>query len=85
MAAKKAGRPKANVREKTLTDLIEESAKKKCNRRTKMFCKICKKFNHNMVDCYNNPANKKRKTVKQQTTLEEEMGQSDKNGKEGKL
>ena len=85
MAPKKAGRPKANVREKSLNDLIKESAKKKRNRRTKMFCKICEKFNHNTVDCYNNPANKKRKIAKQQTTSEEEMGQSDKDGKEGKL
>jgi len=29
IAAKKKGRPKANVREKSVTDLIEESAKKK--------------------------------------------------------
>ena len=85
MAPKKAGRPKANVREKSLNDLIKESAKKMRNRRTKMFCKICEKFNHNTADCYNNPANKKSKIAKQQTTSEEEMGQSDEDGKEGKV
>ena len=50
-----------------------------------MFCKICEKFNHNTADCYNNPANKKRKTAKQQTTSEEEMSQSDEDGQEGKV
>lgn len=39
MAPKQAGRPKANVREKSLNDLIKELAKKKHNRRTRMFCK----------------------------------------------
>ena len=86
LTPKKAGRPKANVREKSLNDLIKESAKKKRNRRTKMFCKICEKFNHNTEDCWNNPANKKRKTTKQQQmSLEEDMSQSDEDGQEGKV
>ena len=86
MAPKKAGRPKANVLEKSLNDLIKESAKKTRNRRTKMFCKICEKFNHNTADCYNNPANKKTKTTKQQQmSLEEDMSQSDKDGQERKV
>jgi hypothetical protein len=65
VAARKKGRPKANVREKSVVDLIQESAKKKKQtRKVKMFCSICQKWNHNTVDCYHNSANKK-------TTLKE--------------
>jgi hypothetical protein len=58
IAAKIKGRPNADVREKSVTDLIEKSAKKKKRtRRIKLFCRICFKHNHNMVDCYQNLAN----------------------------
>jgi len=57
VAAQKAGRPKATVHEKSLTDLIQESAKKKHTRRVKMFCQICHEWNHNTVDCFLNPGN----------------------------
>jgi hypothetical protein len=68
VAARKKGRPKANVREKSVVDLIQESAKKKKRtRKVKMYCSICQKWNHNTVDCYHNSANKK-------TTLKEEGG-----------
>ena len=60
VAARKKGRPKANVREKSVVDLIQESAKKKKRtRKVKMFCSICTKWNHNTVDCWHNSANKK--------------------------
>ena len=53
LAARKKGRPKMDVREKSVMDLIEESAKKKKRtRRIKLFCNICFKHNHNTVDCY---------------------------------
>ena len=38
-------------------NLVTESAKKKRTRRTKFFCRICHKFDHNMADCFQNPAN----------------------------
>ena len=79
LAAKKKGRPKENVREKSVTDLIEESAKKKTRtRRIKLYCRICFKHNHTMVDCYQNPANE------QQKTLEDVMEESDEDGEEEK-
>jgi hypothetical protein len=85
LAAKKKGRPKENVREKSVMDLIEESAKKKKQKRTiKLFCRICFKHNHNTVDCYQNPANEQNKQAKQQKTLENVMEESDEDGKEGK-
>lgn len=54
LAPNKAGRPKKNVRKLGPTDHIASSAKK---RKTKRFCSICHKFNHNTVDCYLNPMN----------------------------
>ena len=84
LAAKKKGRPKENVREKSVTDLIEESAKKKKRtRRIKLYCRICFKHNHNTVDCYQNPANEQNEQAKQQKTLENVMEESD-DGEEGK-
>ncbi len=77
MVAKKKGWPKTNVREKSVVDLIEELAKKKQTRRKKFYCRICQKFNHNMADCFQNPAN-------WQSTLEEEANDLDKDGQEGK-
>jgi hypothetical protein len=53
-AAKKKGRPNKNVREKSLMDHIQESAKKKRKRRSRMFCTICQKFNHNTESCWKN-------------------------------
>jgi hypothetical protein len=48
LAAKKKGRPKENVRKKSVTDLIEKSAKKKKRtRRIKLYCRIC--FKHNTI------------------------------------
>ena len=68
VASRKKGRPKANVREKSVIDHIQESAqKKKRTRKVKMYCSICQKWNHNTVDCYHNSANKK-------TTLKEGGG-----------
>jgi hypothetical protein len=85
LAAKKKGRPKENVREKSVTDLIEESAKKKKRtRRIKLYCRICFKHNHNTVDCYQNPANEQNEQAKQQKTLENVMEESDEDGEEGK-
>jgi len=85
LAAKKMGRPKENVREKSVTDLIEETAKKKKRtRRIKLYCNICFKHNHNMVDCYQIPANEQNEQAKQQKTLENEMEESDKNEEDGK-
>ena len=51
LAAKKKGRPKKNERIKSVTDHIEESAKKKRKRRVRYFCNICHEFNHNTQDC----------------------------------
>jgi hypothetical protein len=85
IAAKKKGWPNANVREKSVMDLIEESAKKKKRtRRIKLFCRICFKHNHNTVDCNQNPANEQNQQAKQQKTLENVMEESDKDGQEGK-
>ncbi len=85
LAAKKKGRPKANVRDKSVTDLIEESAKKKKRtRRIKLFCRICFKHNHNTVDCYQNPSNELNDQANQQETLENVMEESDEDGQEGK-
>ena len=50
-AGKKKGRPKTNVREKSLMDHIAESAKKKRKRKDRMWCKICHQFNHNTDQC----------------------------------
>jgi hypothetical protein len=77
-AAKKKGRPKADNCEKSLVDHISKSAQKKQGRRTKLYCRICHKFDHNMVDCFQNPAN-------QQSTLEEATDEFSKDGQEGKV
>jgi hypothetical protein len=85
LAPKKKGRPNRNVREKSVMDLIEESAKKKKRtRRIKLYCRICHKHNHNTVDCYQNPANEENDQAKQQKTLENVMEESDKDGEDGK-
>jgi len=85
LAAKKKGQPKKNVRKKSVTDLIEESAKKKKQtRRIKLYCRVCFKHNHNTVDCYQNPANEQIEQAKQQKTLENVMEESDEDGEEGK-
>ncbi len=69
-AAKKKGRPKEDVCEKSVADHIKELAKKKRSRRTKFFCIICHKFDHNMADCFQNPANQL-STLEEGTSLEE--------------
>ena len=78
-AAKKKGRPKADNREKSLVDHIADSAKKKRgSRRTKLYCRICHKFDHNMVDCFQNPGN-------QQSTLKEATDDVGEEGQEGNV
>lgn len=75
-----------DVREKSVPDLIEESAKKKKQtRRIKLFCNICFKHNHNTVDCYQNPANEQNTLAKRQNSLEDLLEESDEDGEEGKL
>ena len=74
LAGNKKGRPKKNVRQKSLVDLIEESATKKRKRRKKLFCKICYKFNHNTADCYKHPLNQEKTTS--QLTEEETKAKS---------
>jgi hypothetical protein len=54
LAPSKAGRSKKNERKMGPTDYIAASSKK---RKTKRFCSICHKFNHNTIDCYQNPMN----------------------------
>jgi len=55
VSANKVGRPKKNIeRAPGVIDRIVVSAKK---RKRKMFCTICNKFNHNTIDCYQNPMN----------------------------
>jgi hypothetical protein len=56
-AGNKKGRPKKNIHQKSVIDLIEESSSNKRKWRRKMFCNICQKLNHTTVDCYKNPAN----------------------------
>jgi hypothetical protein len=52
VAARKKGRLKADVHEKSVVDHIKELVKKKQSRRTKFYCRICHKFDHNMADCF---------------------------------
>ena len=71
ITAKKKGRPKADVREKSVMDIIEESAKKKKqSRRNNLFCNICFKHNHNTADCFQNPANKQKASAKRMSEEE---------------
>jgi hypothetical protein len=55
---RKKGPPKNHVRKKGISDHIKESATKNCKRQVWMFCKLCRKFNHNTDDCFKNPMNK---------------------------
>ncbi len=83
VAAKKKGRPKEDVHEKSVADHIKELANKKRSRRTKLFCRICHKFDHNMADCVQNPANQLI-TLEEGSTLEEEMDKFGEDCQEGK-
>ncbi len=85
-AAKKKGRPKDDVREKSVADHIKESANKKQSRRTKFFCRICHKFDHNMADCFQNPANQliTLEEAEEGSTLEEGMDKFGEDCQEGK-
>jgi hypothetical protein len=53
-AGKKKGRPKSNVRVKSVMDHVAESAKKKRKRKVRMWCEICHRFTHNTDDCLKN-------------------------------
>jgi hypothetical protein len=57
VGSKKKGHPKSGVHEKSVTDHVQESGKKSHNRRVRMFCMLCQKFNHNTKDCFKNPLN----------------------------
>jgi hypothetical protein len=54
LAPNKAGRPKKNQRKIGVADHIANMPKK---RRKRMFCTFCQKFNHNDIDCFQNPIN----------------------------
>jgi hypothetical protein len=82
-AAKKKGQPKEDVREKCVADHIKESANKKRSRRTKFFCRICHKFDHNMADCFQNPANRLI-TLEERSILEERTDKFGEDCQEGK-
>ena len=75
LAPNKAGRPKKNARKLGPTDHIASSAKK---RKTKRFCSICHKFNHNTVDCYLNLMN-----VRMQDNVPEEEDNANVDGEAG--
>ena len=84
IAAKKKGRPKADIQEKSVMDIIEESAKKKKrSRRSKYFCNICFKHNHNTVDCFHNSANKRNALAKRMSEAEYSLDEYDEDGLEG--
>jgi hypothetical protein len=55
IAGNKKGRPKKNIHQKSVIDLIEELSNNKRKQRRKMFCNICQKFNHTTADCFKNP------------------------------
>jgi hypothetical protein len=55
---KKPGRPKKNDKHKTVMDHIQTSSLKKRKRQKKMYCKICKKWNHTTEQCWKNPTNR---------------------------
>jgi hypothetical protein len=82
-AAKKKGQPKEDVHEKSVADHIKESANKKRSRRTKFFCRICHKFDHNMAECVQNPANWLI-TLEEGSTLEEGTDKFGEDCQEGK-
>ena len=67
-----------DIREKSVVDHIEELVQKKQSRRTKFYCRICHKFDHNMADCFQNPAN-------QQSTLKKGVDKFGEDGQEGKV
>ena len=54
LAPNKAGRPKKNQRKIGVADHISNAPKK---RKRQLFCTICQKFNHNDIDCFQNPIN----------------------------
>jgi hypothetical protein len=83
VAAKKKGWPKEDVCEKSVADHIKESLQKKQSRRTKFFCRICHKFDHNMADCFQNPANQL-STFEEGSTLEEGKDMFGEDYQEGK-
>ena len=83
VSCKEEGTAQEECPRKSVTDLIEESAKKKKRtRRIKLYCRICCKHNHNTVDCYQNPANEENDQAKQQKPLENVMEESDEDGEE---
>jgi hypothetical protein len=78
-AGGKRGRPKKIDKVMTVMDHIEVASIKKCKRRVKMYCKICKKWNHNTLQCFKNPNNcKLDKTLEAVDEIEE-----DEDGDEG--
>jgi hypothetical protein len=82
-AAKKKGWPKEDVREKSVADHIKELVKEKQSRRTKFFCRICHKFDHNMADCFQNPVNQL-STLEEGSTLKEGTDKFSEDCQEGK-
>ena len=67
-----------DICEKSVVDHIKELSQKKRGRRTKLYCRICHRFEHNMADCFQYLAN-------QQSTWEEETDKFGEDGQEGKV
>jgi hypothetical protein len=53
----KRGRSKKREKQMTVMERGAESSQKKRKRRVKMWCKICKKWNHTTLQCWKNPEN----------------------------
>ena len=80
-AGEKCGHPKKNDKAMTVMDHIKASSKKKCKKMVKLYCMICKRWNHSTLQCLQNLLN-----CKLDKTFEEpDETFQDKDGGEGKV
>ena len=61
------------------------SSQKKRRRRAKMWCEICKKWNHTTLQCWKNPANSVNCNLEKSLNELQEVASGNEDGQEGRV
>jgi hypothetical protein len=82
---KKRGRSKKREKQMTVMERGAVSSQKKHRRRAKMWCEICKIWNHTTLKCWKNPANSVNHNLEKSLNELQEVASGNEDGQEGRV
>ncbi len=82
---KKRGRSKKQEKQMTVMERGAVSSQKKRRCRAKMWCEICKKWNHTTLKCWKNQANSVNRNLEKSLNELQEVASGNEDGQEGRV